>query len=1006
LAQPGGSPAKYWRSLDQLHRTPRFLQALHREFPPDATEIEVSRRSFLGLLGASTALAGATLSGCIRKPAEEILPYAKRPEDLVPGRPRFYATAAAVCGQVEGLLVESQEGRPTKIEGNPEHPASQGATTAWAQAEVLTLYDPDRSREPLRRGKPSTWREWDNFATTHLAQHEETGGEGVALLCEDLPSPTFHGLLAEFARRFPKARLHVHDAAALPNTRSGAILVGSRGRPTFHGLERAKVILALDSDFLGSEGNTISNARKFARGRRITDTRARMNRLYVVEPFFTVTGTMADHRLRLRGSKVPELLGALVAELVRQGLKLPDGADRILPRLSPTERKEGAKRRREVGPAGPEGRRKYVQAAARDLLRNRGRGLVIVGERQAPAVHGLGHLLNAALGNLGHGAIATISHDPERPELRSLEQLAADLGKGRVRLLVILGGNPAFTAHADLGFADLVGRVPESVHLGLHVDETAKRCSWHLPRSHFLEAWGDLRAQDRTGTVTIQQPLIAPLHGTRSELELLAQLAGSSTLRGYELVRVHWAKKAIGDFDTKWHRWLHDGLAPQVSEASHTMPGKWDALIAAWPPPAPPSETLELTFRLDPKLYDGRYANNGWLQELPDPVTKLTWDNAACLGPATASRLGVKSFDLVELTSGGRTLRLPAFVVPGTADDAVVVSLGYGRTQGGSVLKDAGADAYRLRTTRAPWFARVALEKAGRRRLLASTQDHGSMEGRPIVREGTLAQFRKDPEFARKAVKHPPLRSIWTEPNPKSSPQWGMCVDLNACTGCNACVVACQAENNIPVVGRRRVLEGREMHWVRVDRYFSGPPEDPTGMVTQPMMCHHCELAPCEGVCPVAATVHSPEGLNDMAYNRCIGTRYCSNNCPYKVRRFNFFQYNGDIDPVSRMQKNPDVTVRFRGVMEKCTFCVQRINAARIAAKRDGDGRIPDGEIEPACAQACPSRAIVFGDVADLSSEVSRQGRQARAYTVLSEINVKPRLTYLAKLRNPNPELG
>jgi molybdopterin-containing oxidoreductase family iron-sulfur binding subunit len=987
----GDSQTKHWRSLDHLHRTPRFLEATHREFPPDATEIEVSRRGFLGLLGASTALAGATLSGCVRKPREEILPYAKRPEDLVPGRPRFYATAAAVCGQVEGLLVESQEGRPTKIEGNPEHPGSRGATTAWAQAEVLALYDPDRSRKPLRRGRASSWSEWDSFIARMLQKQRKTGGQGVALLCEELPSPTFHGLLADFARRFPRAGLYVHDAAALENTAAGAAMVGSRGRPTFHALERARVILALDSDFLGSEGNTVANARKIARARRVTESRARMNRLYVVEPFFTVTGTMADHRLRLRGSEGARFLGALTAELVRQGLTLPDGADKILARLK-------------VGAASWN---KLLGALARDLLRSRGRGLVIVGERQPPAVHGLGHLLNAALGNLGHGAIATVSRDPGRAELRPLGQLAGELGRGHVRLLLILGGNPAFTTPADLRLAALLDKVPESIHLGLHVDETAKRCTWHLPRSHFLEAWGDLRAHDRTGTVTIQQPLIAPLHKTRSELEILAQLAGSDTLRGYELVRRHWSKKAVGDFDARWQRWLHDGVAPQASEATHTTPGRWNALIDAWRPPAPPrGDALELTFRLDPKLFDGRYAQNGWLQELPDPVTKLTWDNAACISPATASRLGVRSFDLVELTSGGRALELPAFVVPGTADDAVVVSLGYGRREGGSVLAGAGADAYRLRTTRAPWFARASLKKIGRRRLLASTQDHGSMEGRPIVREGTLKQYRADPEFARKAVRHPPLRSIWTEPNPKDPPQWGMCVDLNACTGCNACVVACQAENNIPVVGRRRVIEGREMHWVRVDRYFTGPPDDPDGMVTQPMMCQHCELAPCEGVCPVAATVHSPEGLNDMAYNRCIGTRYCSNNCPYKVRRFNFFQYNGDIDPVARMQKNPDVTVRFRGVMEKCTFCVQRINEAKIAAKRDGDGTVADGEIEPACAQACPAGAIVFGDIANLSSEVSKLRRQARAYAVLSELNIKPRLTYLAKLRNPNPELG
>jgi len=972
---------QHWRSLDHLARTPRYLQALEHEFPPEAAELEiptVGRRGFIGLLGASTALAGATLTGCVRKPREQILPYARRPEDLVPGNPRYYATSACIAGQVEGLLVESQDGRPTKIEGNPNHPMSRGATSVWAQAEILSLYDPERSRKPMRRGKSATWGQWDRFASEHFDTLARRKGQGLAVITLHLPGPTLASLFDRFFSRFPAARYYRHDMAAMALA------------PPLLMLDRARVVLALDADMLGSEDHVVHNARGFSAGRRPDAT---TNRLYVVEPFFSVTGTLADHRLQLRASEVAGFLGALTAELLRRGLTIA-GGEKLRGRLPSTHR---------FG--------KWIPAVAADLLAARGKGAIVAGQRQPAPVHTLVWALNHALDN-----VSTL--DAPRPVFHAagqgtrapapLSDLARELGKGRIDTLVIIGANPSYSGPVDLDLDRLMRKVPETIHLGLHRDETGHGCSWHLPGSHFLEAWGDWRAAD--GTVGIQQPLIAPLHATRSELELMAQLAGVRGRRGYELVHDHWRSSPTGgtaDFSAIWRRWLHDGVATEVSALAPAGPPAMDNLLHAWPPAAPAGGGLELTFRPCPKLYDGRYANNGWLQELPDPVTKLTWDNAACISPRTATRLGIKPFDQVQLTCDGRSMQIAAFVVPGTADDAVVVSLGYGRREGGTVLSHAGFDTYQLRTSNSPWFKRGAsLKKVGQRYLLASTQDHGSMEGRPLIREGTLAQLAAEPRFAEKAAPHPLLESIWTPPNPTDGQQWGMSIDLNLCTGCNACVVACQAENNIPVVGKRRVLEGREMHWIRLDRYFTGPAEEARSMAVQPMACHHCELAPCESVCPVAATVHSPEGLNDMAYNRCIGTRYCSNNCPYKVRRFNFFQYNKGIDPVARMQKNPDVTLRFRGVMEKCTFCVQRINEAKIAAKRDGNGVVADGAIVPACAQACPTRAIVFGDTNDPKSGVSRRKAESRDYAVLAELNIRPRLTYLARLRNPNPELG
>jgi molybdopterin-containing oxidoreductase family iron-sulfur binding subunit len=986
---------EYWRSAGgrcEAGSDPAASNAHPPVNDPSVVEAgKLNRRKFLALAGVSAAVAGGGLAGCIRKPVENIMPYSRRPEDLIPGKPRLYATAAQIGHGVLGLLVESQDGRPTKIEGNPRHPMSLGATSAWAQAEIMQLYDPDRSRVPLRAGKPQTWQAFRDQIAPALEPARRERGAGLALLLEPRPSPTLRRLLNELRTSLPACRLFEQDGAYGRNAARGRSLVGLEPRTPVLELDLADVIVSLDCDLLGVEGDSVRNARLFAGRREARDGAGGMSRLYVVEPALTVTGGMADNRLRLAGSRVPSLLRALAARVLEAAPVAADGAGEVARALA-------------AEPRGGFGR--WVDAMAADLLAHRGASLVVVGERQPLEAHALALLLNVALENLGRTLHLPV--DPDALDAEPVEALARAIEAGQVSTLVTLGGNPAFDAPADLGLASLLARVPLGVHLGSHLDETSSLATWHLPRSHFLEAWGDLRASD--GTVSVQQPLIAPLFDTISEIELVALLGGAVNARGYEIVRRTWSAVLGADgaaLEARWRRWLRDGVA-DVARPEPTAPRwSWRALAEALGRPEPKGgdDTLELDLRLDASVLDGRYANNGWLQELPDPVTKLTWDNAALMGPQTARRLGLESGDRVALELAGRSVQAPVFVVPGTADGVVVAPLGYGRRAGGAIAVGTGFDAQVLRTARAPWFAPgLSVRRIDGRHAFATTQEHGRMEGRPIVREATLEQFLAHPSLASGHGEGHSPRSLWKEPNERGGQQWGMSIDLGKCLGCNACVLACQAENNIPVVGKQRVAEGREMHWLRIDRYFEGPEDDPR-MVSQPMACVQCENAPCESVCPVAATSHSPEGLNDQAYQRCIGTRYCSNNCPYKVRRFNFFQYNKDLDPLVRMQKNPDVTLRFRGVMEKCTYCVQRINEAKIAAKVRGDGVVRDGAVVTACQQACPSQAIVFGDVNDAASAVARRKRDPRDYAVLGELNVRPRTSYLARIRNPNPAL-
>ena len=980
----------YWKSLDELAQTPEFLDFLHREFPEQASELDDprGRREFLTVMGASLALAG--LVGCTKQPEEKIVPYVQSPEHAIPGQPLFFATATLDGGYAKGILVESHLGRPTKIEGNPDHPASLGATDAFGQAWVLGLYDPDRSQTLTYRGEIRAWTDFMAAMRSVTAVQKPRGGMGLRILTGTTTSPTLAAQVVALLTDFPAAKWHQWE----PGGGAAAAMAQAVGRPVTpqYRFDQADVILSLESDFVTDGPASLRHAREYTARRKRPGERP-MNRLYVVESTPSLTGAIADHRLPLRPSEIEGFARAVAAGL--------GGA---------------------TGAAGAAGlAAAWVSAVAKDLQAHAGRSLVLAGDGQPAAVHALAHAMNERLGNIG----ATVVYGPPVETssvdgLASLSELVADMRAGRVEALLILDSNPVYAAPADLDFAAAMDRVKVRVHLGLYEDETAVLCHWHIPQAHPLEAWGDARAYD--GTATILQPLIAPLYDSaRSPHEVLSSLGSRPDQKGHDVVKDYWRTQLGADFDRQWTRALHDGVVagwtgPAGGVAAGTAPAASPAAAVTSAPGAPAATpagagTLEIVFRLDPTIHDGRYANLGWLQELPKPITKLTWDNAALLSPATAARLGLANNEVVELRYRGRTVKAPVWTLPGQADDTVTVHLGYGRERGGRVAAGAGFDANRIRTSDAPWFGRgLEIAKTGETRALSCAQDHWSIdrqaEARHLIRSVTVEEYAREPEIVKEQVEAP-ARDLTLYPNFKyNGHAWGMSIDLNSCVGCSACVVACVAENNIPVVGREQVGKGREMHWLRVDRYFSGEPEKPETIDAhfQPVPCMHCENAPCELVCPVAATTHSDEGLNDQVYNRCIGTRYCSNNCPYKVRRFNFLLYQDWNTPTLKLQRNPDVSVRSRGVMEKCTYCVQRIEQARITAHNDGR-EIRDGEIQTACQSVCPTRAIVFGDVNDPKSAVSRLKAEQRDYALLGELNTRPRTTYLAEVRNPNPEI-
>jgi molybdopterin-containing oxidoreductase family iron-sulfur binding subunit len=1025
---------EYWRSLEALAETPEFKEYLHREFPQNASEWldPVGRRGFLKLMGASLALAG--ISACTRQPDEAIVPYVRQPEELVPGKPLFFATAMPFAGSGIGLLVENHEGRPTKIEGNVDHPSSRGATDIFAQAAILGLYDPDRSQTITHLGEVRSFDAFVAAVRSVLAAQQPGRGAGIRILSETIASPTLAAQVDEFLGRFPQAKWVQWEPFGRHNAREGSRLAFGEYVDAQHAIDRADVILSLDSDFLCAGPGALSNARAFASRRRLEGDRAQLNRLYAVECSPTNTGTKADHRLPLRASQIEAFARAVAAQL---GVAAGDGA------------------------AVPDAAKDWIGPLVKDLQNARGRSLVIAGEGQPPAVHVLAHAMNQALDNVG--ATVTYTQTAEaRPvdQIAALRELVGEMNAGTVGFLLILGGNPVYTAPSDLKFVEALDKVALRAHLGLHHDETGARCHWHIPEAHFLESWSDVRGHD--GTVTIIQPLIAPLYGGRSIHEVVAALGEGAIRQPYDLVRAFWSGEGVAvpspppsaagapaavaapepsppapapaqptagltpaaptvtppggpaekgaaspAFNRDWRKWLHDGVMPDT--AFMPRPVSLQANAAAAPPPATPAGSgpdgaLDVVFRPDPSIYDGRFANNAWLQELPKSLTKLTWDNAALISPATAARLSLVSGDVVELRHGNATLQMPVWLAPGHAPDTLTLHFGFGRTRAGRVGDGTGFSVNPLRTIAAlDMLTGVQVSKTGDSYQLACTQDHWSLEGRNLVRVATVEQFERDPGFAKK-MEHQPLTGVSMLPEYKyDGYAWGMAIDQNVCTGCNACVVACQAENNVAVVGKSQVLNGREMHWLRVDRYYTGDIDSPD-TYHQPMPCQQCETAPCEVVCPVAATVHNEEGLNDMVYNRCVGTRYCSNNCPYKVRRFNFLLYSDWDTPSLRLMRNPDVTVRSRGVMEKCTYCVQRINHARIAAKLE-DRRIRDGEVLTACQAACPTEAIVFGDINDPGSRVARMKGSSLNYSLLAELNTRPRTTYLAIVRNPNTEL-
>jgi len=965
----------YWRSLEALADRPELQEFIKQEFPngADLPPDTVGRRGFLKVMGASMALAG--LGACVRQPEEKIIPYVKSPEGMVQGMPQYYATALVLDGYAHGVLARSDMGRPTKIEGNPDHPASLGGTNLWAQADILRMYDPDRCQTVTRRGVTSTWNEFLGQLSVQLETQRGKGGAGLRIVSEPTTSPTLMAEMARVAAEFPKAKWYVWNPAASSGTRAAL----GRDVSVRYDFSKARVILSLDSDFLCDSPGSVRYSRDFADGRRVRTTKDTMNRLYVADSTFSVTGSVADHRLALKPSEVDTIARAVAAALGVSGAT--------------------------AGTLAPD-RARWVQAVAADL-KSAGSGAVVVpGEYQPASVHALAHAMNAALGAFGSTVIASegVEAKGANPDsLAGLKELCDEMMAGTVETLIVMGANPVYEAPGDVPFAKAMAKVPFRAHHGLYNDETALLCEWCVPASHALEQWHDARAYD--GTVTIGQPLLAPLYDSKSSIEFAAILTGQTSVTGHDLVREYWKDKLEGDFERAWRRAIHNGVvgAPAASALAVTP-------SIPIPPPAPATTGMEVVFRPDPTIGCGAWANNGWLQELPKPLSKLTWDNAVHLSPATAEKFSVANNDIVELSVGSTKLQGPVWIIPGHPNDVVTLHLGYGRKAAGRVGNDTGFDVNPLRTVAAAWHrGGVSLTKTGETfDELVTTQDHGSLEGRNLYRTATLADFAKNAKVIGDMEHIPNPVSLYDRApemyDYSGQNKWGMSIDLNTCFGCGVCTIACQSENNIAVVGKDEVGRGREMHWLRIDRYFEGTPDAPT-IAHQPIPCMHCESAPCEVVCPVAATVHGAEGLNEMVYNRCVGTKYCSNNCPYKVRRFNFYQYSDTSTPQYDMMRNPDVTVRNRGVMEKCNYCVQRVNVARIESKKSGTP-IPDGSFTTACAQACPSQSIVFGNLNDPKSRVNAEKASPLNYGMLTELNTRPRTSYLGRMSNPNPALA
>ncbi|RNC86025.1 MAG: 4Fe-4S dicluster domain-containing protein [Balneola sp.] len=999
----------YWKSLNELAQNKEYQNFVEREFPENATELKdgVSRKGFLRVMGASIALAG--FAAC-RRPVQKILPYSQQPEDIVPGIPLFYATAMPFQGNLTGLVVENHQGRPTKVEGNDLHPASLGNTNSYHQASILEMYDPDRSRSPLRNGSKATTDEFISFASEHFSDTNKN----ILFISEANSSPTFQSLKEEALNKFRNASWVTFEPFGENAIVEGAqIAFGSRLR-TLYNYTNADVIVSLDDDFLSpTHPNNVEYAKQVTSRRKVTSTGDSMNRIYSVENGFTLTGSYADNRLRVKASEVEAFANALAGELSSRisGLNAFSGVSNKF--------------------TGDN----FITAMADDLASHAGRCVVSIGFDHSPSAHAIINAINVALDNVG----STVSYlevpsIDDQSNFESFSSAVSALNAGNVDTVVLLGTNPVFTAPADLSFASALSNAAEVIHFGSYRDESSTNANWHVARSHYLEAWGD--GYSFGGARSVIQPQIQPLHDSLSDIEFLGAIVNGEKVSGHDLVKSTFNGYYRSNFENRWKDILHDGI--DINDGYRTANVR---LRSVSPSDATPINGIEIVIRPDYSLYDGRFANNGWLQELPDPMTKITWDNVALMSPATAASLGVENEDLVNVTVNGTSITIAAWIQPGHADESITLNAGYGKegigrvadvTSDTSQLFDStvfsgGINVYPLVQSSALLFNSGSISKASGTYSIACVQDHHSLEGRDMYRQATLEKYKKTPEYASFAYVHKyevpgqkeanekgedDLISLFDEQTyPDYEPQWGMAIDLNSCFGCGVCIIACQSENNIPVIGKREVSRGREMHWIRNDRYYMGDEHDPQA-VHQPVPCMHCELAPCEQVCPVAATTHSDDGMNQMTYNRCIGTRYCANNCPFKVRRFNFFNYpkeyltTGEDPDIIQMAMNPEVTVRFRGVMEKCTYCVQRVNRAKINTKIEtGSPKPADGTVKTACQQACPADAIYFGDLTDKNSEVSQMKYNERNYLMLEELNVRPRTSYIAKLTNPNPAL-
>lgn len=980
LAEPGTSP--FWRSLEEAAAAPEFEAYLHREFPSQLAvwDDPVGRRGFLKLMAASLALAGVT--GCARSPDEKIVPSVRSPEDLVPGRPRYYATAMPRCGYGYGVLAESHLGRPTKIEGNPEHPISRGATDIYMQASILSLYDPDRSQTILHQGVIATWNAFVESLETHMKTFRQQQGRGLRILTGAVTSPSLAGQLHDLLQALPAARWHTFEPTASESAMEGARLAFGKSVDSILHFDRARVVVSLDCDFLSELPGSLRYARDFMETRRVvTDSRS-MSRLYVVEGSPSLAGAAADHRIVLNPSQI-------------EGL-----AEQLL-RLVTSDASAEASHMEGSIPA------KILAAIISDVRAHRGASLVCIGPGQTARAHAIVHAINQALDNVGKTVTYIEPVAVKPPHSGSgLPELIAEMAAGQVQALLILGGNPVYCSPAALNFATHLRKVPLKVHLAEYVDETSQSCDWHLPAQHYLESWGDIRSAD--GIASIIQPLIAPLYDGKSPHDVLSVIAGQIGRSSHDIVRDHWQTNlGIEDFADRWRLALHDGVVRDSQPAPLEVRLQGDVQLSSEARSEKRSaseQTWEIEFRPDPTIWDGQYANNAWLQELPKPLTKLTWDNVAAVSPAAAEKLQVSRGDLLEVTIGTQSVLAPVWITPGQAEQCISLTFGYGRTRSGQVGTGRGYNAYSILPPAGNWISSGTVRKTSGHQLLSTTQNHHSMEGRDIVRVTTYQDVQTHHLRETAPVHHDAAAESMYAGFKYEGNAWGMVIDQTTCIGCNACVVACQAENNIPVVGKEQVAVGREMHWLRIDRYYHGELDEPE-VYFQPMMCVHCEEAPCEVVCPVAATVHDSEGTSNMIYNRCVGTRYCSNNCPYKVRRFNYLQFADESTPSLKLLRNPDVTVRSRGVMEKCSYCIQRISAARIDAKMEQLPLVPEGAVVTACQQACPTRAITFGNLAHSDSEVRKLKSSSLNYGVLAELKTLPRTTYLSRVMNPHPAL-